>query len=440
MTTATLPRAGRVLLAPLRWLERSRGWRWRWLVLLYGIVTATLGLLAYRASRLSGLPDVGPPFDMVPVLAIDVPNDRNAWTIWRRAIAQVKRSEVVERRIFNGPWSWPKPTDAEALAYMARNDEALELWRLGADRPDAMIVRPADLTPETMLNPEVQQHRNFWRMALVDASGRTARGDMAGAWRDYRAILRASRLLGRNGYTVLQLVGASECGGALPLIRAWADDPRVDAPLIRAALTDTRAAFDLTASTSDALRIDYLVDDRRVVDTDALLGVFLEDPYEGGATRGAEWLDRVRPLQRVLWFAANEPERTRRLNRLAFANWAAHADDLPASRPGTVGPADRPWAFFDIAADRAAGGVSGRELARRVEASRLASWFLMDGGPHGWADRDRAARSGVILALASALFEREQGRPPELPEELVGPYLDRLPDGYVSPPAATPNP
>src|SRR5262249_9402865 len=68
MSVATRPRIiGRLLripLAPLRWLERTRG-RWRLaLGLLYLVVLAVVVALTYRETSLWGLPDIGDPFDV----------------------------------------------------------------------------------------------------------------------------------------------------------------------------------------------------------------------------------------------------------------------------------------------------------------------------------------------------------------------------------------
>ncbi len=134
----------RALIAPLIWVERVRGRRRLALLALYAIIAAMIGMLAWRSSRLSGLPDIGDPFDTAQVLAIDVPEERNAWTLWREASARVWRKQKVEDRLLKFPFSWPKPDDAEGLDYLARSAESLDLWRKGAERPDAMMMRPAD--------------------------------------------------------------------------------------------------------------------------------------------------------------------------------------------------------------------------------------------------------------------------------------------------------
>ena len=123
------PKALRLLLSPLTLLERSRGRRRLALVAAYTLVVAAVVALAWRESRLVGVPDVGDPFDAAPLRALRVPEDRNAFTLYHRASLQLKKNLDIERRICNTPYVWP--SDSPALAYLAANEEADALWRRG---------------------------------------------------------------------------------------------------------------------------------------------------------------------------------------------------------------------------------------------------------------------------------------------------------------------
>src|SRR5205823_159976 len=98
----------------------------------------------------------------------------------------------------------------------------------------------------------------------------TAAGDMAGAWRYLRAMLRGSALLGRHGFPIMQIVGDSQFAGAAVQAQIWAADPRVDAALLRAALADAQAARALAPRASDGVRIGFLAVDRAFPDAAAL--------------------------------------------------------------------------------------------------------------------------------------------------------------------------
>ncbi len=374
------------------------------------------------------------------MLAIDVPGDRNAFTLWKEASARAYRKPGIETRLLTAPYPWPAPTDAEALDYLARNAEALELWRRGSERPEAMVVRPADMRVETDFGPVIQDHRNLARIALTTASGRIARGDMEGAWAWYRTALRASRLLAHNGPVILSLVGTAEYGMVAVRCHAWAEDARVDAAMLRRALADVLALNDLTVRPSDVLKLEYLSVRDALGDPSRLFREFVQERTSNPRDRG-NWVNHLTPLHHLAWFAGNEPRRTQRLQQLAYANWLEDCDDLPADRPGILRSAADGIDFYDRPASRSAGGVSGAELVRRVADTRLASLYLSGvlGVQRGF-DRDRGQRASLLISLATALYEREHERPPASLDALVGPYLERLPEGYIPPPPKTPEP
>jgi hypothetical protein len=439
---STRVRPFRVLIAPLIWVERVRGRRRIALLALYALIATILGLFAWRASRLSGLPDIGDPFDTAAVLAIDVPEERNAWTLWREASARAWRKLLVAKRLHVPPaFPWPKADDAEALDYLARNAEALELWRKGAERPDAMVIRPADLRTETGYGTLISDQLGLTRIALITASGCTLRGDVAGAWDWYRSALRASRLVGRNGPAILQLVGANEYAMTEGAVVAWAADPRVDAALLRKALDEVRAIDAMTPRRSEAAKIEYLMERRDLEDEAQLYKEFASSMSQDGPGGRESWVNHLSALHRLAWFLGNEPTRTRRLHRLAYENWLAECDLAFDDRPDVVTAYHR-LQFYDRPASESAGRVSGATLARLVADSHLSIYLLLGvGTPTDRAsDRDRALRAGLVVELASALYQREHGEPPKTPQALVGPYLERLPVGYLNPPEKTPQP
>src|SRR6185312_13445806 len=94
----------RVVLAPARLLERVRGRRRLGLIVAYALIAAAIGVMAWRESRLIGLPDIGEPFDPAPVLALRIPDDENAFVLYRQASARARRDGTIERRIVGGPW------------------------------------------------------------------------------------------------------------------------------------------------------------------------------------------------------------------------------------------------------------------------------------------------------------------------------------------------
>jgi hypothetical protein len=417
------------LIAPLLWLERSRGRKRLALATLYGLIVATAGVLLWRASRLSGLPDVGDPFDARSLRMLRVPDDRNAFVLYRQAGARLKRDPVIDRRIFGGPFAYPKG-DAKAIAYLAANAEALELWRRGTERPDALCVPLDELTFETRLTV-IQDHRQLFRLALIEASRLRDAGDVAGAWGWYRAVLRGSRHLGNHGVIIGRLVGIAEYTVARGPIGTWMLDPRVDAKLLRRALADVREVDAMTMPASEPLQVEYLSEMHALRDPQWLIDYIIRDPWSTGLVDRMAWYHYLPAYWRVLGFLDHEPERGRRIIRLAFANWLAHCDEPPNRRPPMVGTKATPRMLYDVPGP---GGLPARELAGLIESSLLCKTFLPSFEAFQRSlDRERPQRAWLVVALAERLYTLERGRLPESPDALVGTYLDRLPDGYIRP-------
>ncbi len=193
----------------------------------------------------------------------------------------------------------------------------------------------------------------------------------------------------------------------------------------------------MTTPRSDGSRIEYLMERRELEDEGRQYEQFVYEISGGTRDDREDWVHHLAILHRLAWFLANEPTRTRRLHRLAYENWLAECDLAPEDRHGVLGVSYGPQ-FFDRPASTSAGLLSGATLAGRVADSRLATRHLTK--YFVTADDDRTLRADLVVSLASALYEREHGEPPKTPDALVGPYLERLPEGYVAPPPTTPEP
>ena len=137
-----------------------------------------------------------------------------------------------------------------------------------------------------------------------------------------------------------------------------------------------------------------------------------------------------------LQFLANEPERSRRVLRLAYANWLAHVDDSnarsgkPAVRASFRTYKQNSRLFFYTASPKAPAA------ARALLPTDLASWLMTARDaklalaqwpwPSIRVSEKREYRAMVVL-LAEELYRRERGAPPPSEAALVGPYLIHLP-------------
>ena len=135
----------------------------------------------------------------------------------------------------------------------------------------------------------------------------------------------------------------------------------------------------------------------------------------------------------ALSLASREPERSRRVVRLIFANWLT-ACDLPVeARPPLATGTD--LGLYRV-------GPDAPEAARALPAAQVQRWFdstiaarlLLPGNQYALSalDRDRVTFETMIIRLAEEHYRREHGGFPGRYTDLVdGGYLDELPPGYA---------
>ena len=137
-----------------------------------------------------------------------------------------------------------------------------------------------------------------------------------------------------------------------------------------------------------------------------------------------------------------EPERSRRVVRLMFANWLAVAEVAADRRPPRASPvAKKPGAILlqddllaelfvlDDRAPASARALAPAELARWWDSTLYARRFTPSiQSLFASEARDLANRSGILLALANERYWRDHGANPDRPEDLIGPYLKALPE------------
>jgi len=433
MPTATRPGPSMAafdrLMAPAHWLEQARGRRRVALLTLYLLLGGVGGGFGWRAVSLNGLPDVGDPFDVRAELAVDVPEAENAFVLYRQAGAKLKKLEGVDPRALPGFAGWAKAHPA-VRRWAGANREAMDLFRRGSERPRALYFRPGVITFETRLEA-VQGLREFARLAPMEAARLEEAGDLAGAWGWYRAVLRSSRHIGSHGTLIQGLVGASMLVAVGGRMTTWSADPRVDAPLLRRALRDVLDCAAMSPPASDMLKLEYLSIMKAIERPRSVPGSELVD--------GTLWYRHLAGVTRAEWYLRREPERSRRVIRLAFANWLAQCDRLPAKRPA-IGKEAGDLFDADPSAPEAARALSPGAVREWLKTTRMASYYLPAFSAFQRAmDRDRRTLAGLKVTLAEQLYLREHGRPPKTLGALVGPDLPGLPEGFEAgdPPIST---
>src|SRR5262249_5085139 len=143
---------------------------------------------------------------------------------------------------------------------------------------------------------------------------------------------------------IMRLIAQSWEGTLRRRLGNWAADPRTTPTLIRRAIDDVVACGGLVPSETYTLKAEYSFVEPWLKDPDnpgrqsliASLKARLESPgYQLDS-------DQIRAIADAWRFWRREPERSRRVIRLAIANWLAYdalpPDRRPAPDPSMSGP------------------------------------------------------------------------------------------------------
>ncbi len=410
------------------------------------------GIFMWRLRSLGELPDVGDPVDVALALRpVFVPEGDNAFVLYAAARLQVTKSRPSTPRgdLAKLTWATAGPSLRE---YVAENRPALDTWREGSERPDALYHQPGELSLNTAL-AMVDDLRLLGALAGLEGSRLEEQGAMGGAWSWYKAMLRSSRHVGRNGVIMERLVGSAIHERAAKRILRWAEDPRVDGALLRRALADALAADALTSRLSDNMKLEYLMIDR---DLNELRVVIDDIPMPGGRNGLLDQLVKSKvaraQVQKIHVRTTNDVARSRRVLRLLFANWLPQMDKPPGERARIAVPLPIAIYAADATAPEAARAISPEDLDAAIgrtllaqEFLRPAYWSKLGGAPwsgaawegDGVLAREPRRRAVLIVKLAAEIYRRERGSLPATAGALVDGYLKELPAG-ITPDEAIP--
>ncbi|SIO36308.1 hypothetical protein SAMN05444166_4107 [Singulisphaera sp. GP187] len=456
MTTASQPPASQ----GSRRFRRPKGGLGRRLAI-GGIVgwVAFVAVTIWRVGSLDGLPDVGDPFDVAearrPVTLPDADNAFVAYAAAHKLVDPPNAIDEARRGLFCKalwgdeirPLTWSS-APLGLREYLEAKRAALELWREGSRRRDALYHQPGRLSvgPGMYL---IQDANILAGMAALEGSRLEDAGALDEAWDWYLAMLRCSRLIGRHGTLMQRHYGARIHSLAARCILRWAADPRLGPGQLRRALHDTRDADALTPPVSEAVKLDYLSCLKAVEDLTNFESTMRDCgrilPLLGGRQTGV--LDRLvrwpvvrDPIQRGRLHVSNDRERSRRAIRLLFANWLAQVD-RPTGRRARLAIRKPTWIYTDDpSAPAPSPAVRPEFLARTLERTEIAGFlsglYPGSGDPpwEGQGDlaRERRRRSVLIVRLAAEVYRREHGAAPATAGALRGTVLEELPEGIAA--------
>jgi len=393
--------------------------------------TVAVGLIAWWATSLQGLPRVE-PFDVVAAGTVAIPDAENAYTLYRAAAS--KLAEPPKGLSRGLPSSWDDIPRAERDWFFASGD-AVGLWLEGTARDRSVYNQPRDMRFDTNLDV-AHRLRSLARLGLIAGLRMESQGELEEAWDWYRAVLRCSRHVEMHGEFIERLHGIRMIDAASGPVQVWSDHPNLNVGLLRKALDELVAIDGMTPPYSQNLRAEYYLTAALLDDPDLSLWKIrngLDATAPPTQEEGPTPRDR---LAEAFWrLALREPERSRRAMNLLWANWLS-ACDLPAAERAR-GRKSSPYLLYDP--PEAARRLSPEALDRWVASTRLLHPLLPNAEAIERAiDGESGVRAGLILHLAERLYIREHGEPPGSPDALVGPYLKALPEGIDRP--TTPNP
>ena len=411
------------LIAPLHWLERARGWRRVGLLGLYLVLIGGIGVCISRESVFWLVPDIAEPLVPEPVVLLDA---KNAVVEYRNAIALLDTNPriLTKSRLIHQAgrdWNWSRAIP-ENRAVVVANPAALDVWREGTSRPDAVLPLFVGSPPgQPTFDPSDLLLLAY--LGTLQAGQRQEAGDPAGAWADLRGALRTGMHASRHGGLGLNSVGAQIWTGVIPQARNWIDDPALTPALAHAAITDLADCRRDIASISDLIRVEY----RQV-----------REKLTHSETWEHRWTQQQGPLlwdfdiSRLQNFLRNEPARSLRIFRLITAGQLAQIDRPAAKRPRMVSPR---YLIFDIdaATPPALARIAPLDLAAWADASGCrvevpeVDFFL------GSIQATRTAFDSLRLELAKRCFSLDHGGTDARSfGDLIPIYLDRLPEGIIA--------
>jgi len=411
------------------------------LFLAVGLVVTACAFAFWYFTSLNGIPDIGEPFDIAALREVAIPDDQNAFVFLRRAHETLTPLPDLPRVVKDSALTvgWTQ-VDPKLRAWVEANHRAFELIQEGADQSDGIWPSDLDLYWQRFREGS-SRYRIFsgglmW-LALLEGGRRAESGNMGGAWDCYRAVLRMATHLRRRGSLTIRYHTNVFHTVLRQRLASWATDPRITIPQLHHALDEALESSPRPEWDAFSVKLEYLA-----------LMHYLESPHNANYQAIEEHLtyhlgnvEIPNDVSVYLFtghrFLMREPERSKRVLRLLFANWLAHIEvpELRQTRPAVRASfkSDKRTTtllLYPVTSQAPAG-------ARGLSPQELASWIvtIIDAKPwlsgSLWPSVRLAERRGyreLVIMLASELYRRERGAPPPAEEALVGTYLPTLPD------------
>lgn len=384
---------------------RHRTW-WLRPVVTLPLVLLLLSPFLIRAWHLANVPDIADPFDVEAFLSETVDDKDNAFVDYHAAQALVVPNSHLtfeERNEIDDGWEQTSPP---VRAWLDANLPALERWRIGTEKTDAV---DGNLRSDTGISlPNSGPARDIAELAWLQGECMQSEGRMVEAWNWYRAVHRFSRHVAQRKDCIGRTLGCSLHGQTAKRIVHWASDPRTNIDDLQLALRQLESDFRLTRPFSELLKVTY-------VDLPKYFALW--DESRCLICCPANWRDD--PFVR---FCRAQPKVTIRWEKMVIENWLCGWEQPRRlhRRIRIVGGTP----VLDLTAPKS--GISGIQIQNRAA-------FTDHPGVTDFAetlddvDTELARQEMLRLSLACQIWVRHHGTFPKSLHDVVPGILPTLP-------------
>lgn len=366
-------------------------------LLAFFFVFPPIVVLAFRASRLCGLPDIGHPFDVEEFYQRNVPPADNAWIDYDAA-ERMLTGEQPSQSLWEAV-NWLE-ISADDRAWLEHNREALDRWRTGTQKDAALRTSPRNLSIENW-GGSVKAAITWNELSLSEALRLESEGDLWAAWNWHRALFRYSRHRGTCDSAIERKVGASVHSLAAQRIVTWAEQPAVSVEQLESAIRLLQEDFRLTPPSGDVIRAEFLIEW-----DNAGLEIESYPLLQSAPSGGIQFPSRPTAVER---FLLNEPEFTRRLLKHQVANLLEHVDRPRSEWPRRI---DSEVLYFDVPPTESSHQLTPEEFQCRVDSSPLAQLCLLKVRERGFTLQEQVTQDLLLLALSAQHYRRLHGEFP----------------------------
>lgn len=357
-------------------------------------------------------PEFEHPFDIEEFGYADIPDDENAFTAYLEAswlYRKPARGDVDDDRELVLESGWPAASQ-DLKDYLEANRPALEAWRVGTTKAEALYHQPESVTVNTLL-PVSGHLRELTRLAALEGVRLEAEGKPVEAAGWYRAIFRSSRHSGRHAVLIERLIGKAMYSIAAVRLVNWSTNSSVNASQLRQARQEAIADYEMTEVPSTTVKAEYLMLQN------SLSGVTFATLEEWGQITDPIELTRARLI---------EPDASRFAIAQVYGNWLRYVDLPRFERPRQR--AERPRLFEPAAPEPPVRTLPPDQIERYFVQSVFARRQVLQFDRLDLTvTKELAEQAALIVALAAQEYYRNNGDFPETLDELAGDYLDEVP-------------